>query len=98
LQAIAHEIDPEDILQGVLSGMEFSKYRDVLAESRYAVEGEERQENGRPDEAHTHGHKPPRALLVAEVAQRNGHEGIAGDDDEEIAQEILVLCDVEHCR
>ena len=24
LQAIAHQIDPEDILQGVLSGMEFS--------------------------------------------------------------------------
>ena len=98
MQAIAHQIDPEDILQGVLSGMEFSEDRDVLAESRYAVEGEERQENGRPDEAHTHGHEPPRALLVAEVAQRNGHEGIAGDDDEEVAQEILVLCDVEHCR
>ena len=98
MQAIAHQIDPEDILQGVLSGMEFSKYRDVLAESWYAVEGEERQENGRPDEAHTHGHEPPRALLVAEVAQRNGHEGIAGNDDEEVAQEILVLCDMEHCR
>ena len=98
MQAIAHEIDSEDILQGVLSGMEFSKYRDVLAESRYAVEGEERQEDGHPDEAHTHGHKPPRALLVAEVAQRNGHEGIAGDDDEEVAQEIFVPSDVEHCR
>ena len=98
MQAIAHQIDPEDILQGVLSGVEFSKDRDVLTKSRYAVEGEECQEDGRPDEAHTHGHEPPRALLVAEVAQRNGHEGIAGDDDEEVAQEILVLCDVEHCR
>ena len=98
MQAIAHQIDPEDILQGVLSGMEFSKDRDVLTKSRDTVEGEERQENGRPDEAHTHGHKPPGALLIAEVAQRNGHEGIAGDDHEEIAQEILVLCDVEHCR
>ena len=68
MQAIAHQIDPEDILQGVLSGMEFSKNRDVLAESRYAVEGEERQEDGRPDEAHTYGHEPPRALLVAEIA------------------------------
>ena len=78
--------------------MEFSKDRDVLTKSRYAVEGEERQENGHPDEAHTYGHKPPRALLVAEIAQRNGHKGIAGDNDEEIAQEILVLSDVEHCR
>ena len=98
MQAVAHQIDPEDVLQGVLSGMEFSEDRDVLTKSRYAVEGEERQENRRPDEAHTYGHEPPRALLVAEVAQRNGHEGIAGNDDEEVAQEILVLCDVEHCR
>ena len=98
MQAIAHQIDPKDILQGVLSGMEFSEDRDVLTKSRDAVEGKERQENGCPDEAHTHGHEPPRALLVAEVAQRNGHEGIAGDDDEEIAQEILVLSDMEHCR
>ena len=62
-----------------------------------AVEGEEGRQDGEEDEAQADDREAPRPLLVAQVAQRDRHEGIGGDDQEQQAQQLALPFDLQRC-
>ena len=60
-----------------------------------AVEGEEGRQDGEEDEAQADDREAPRPLLVAQVAQRDRHEGVRGDDQEQQAQQLTLPLDLQ---